>query len=209
MSGACPFGHFIEKTVLNPYLPFGPVRRDGSHYCPKCLTARDGRWMLSWRLPWSFACTAHGTVLLDDCPACGRPPRPQPRLGRPRPRRHLPGPGGRGHQVRSQPGNRPRRAGGQRAARRAAVGKRAADVRRQRPRGSRHGTRRHPGRRGLAAAPRPRRGHHRTRRRGRAVPGCPARLAAGPAAGSGLGLPGLVPSGRSGSAACRGVVPRW
>jgi hypothetical protein len=51
------------------------VRRDGSRYCPQCLAARDGRWMLSWRLPWTFACAAHGTVLLDDCPACGRPPR--------------------------------------------------------------------------------------------------------------------------------------
>ena len=51
------------------------MRRDGSRYCPQCLAARNGRWMLSWRLPWSFACTVHGTVLLDDCPACGRAPR--------------------------------------------------------------------------------------------------------------------------------------
>lgn len=66
----------LDTAVLDPYLPLGPVRRDGSRrYCPQCLAASDGRWMLSWRLPWTFACTVHGTVLLDDCPACGRPPR--------------------------------------------------------------------------------------------------------------------------------------
>jgi TniQ/Bacterial regulatory helix-turn-helix protein, lysR family len=65
----------LDKAVLDPYLRLGPVRRDGSRYCPQCLAARDGRWTLSWRLPWSFACTVHGTVLLDNCPACGRAPR--------------------------------------------------------------------------------------------------------------------------------------
>jgi hypothetical protein len=65
----------LDKAVLDPYLRLGPVRRDGSRYCPQCLAAAGGRWMLSWRLPWSFACTVHGTVLLDDCPACGRAPR--------------------------------------------------------------------------------------------------------------------------------------
>jgi hypothetical protein len=65
----------LDKAVLDPCLPLGPVRRDGSRYCPQCLAGQDGRWMLSWRLPWSFACTTHGVLLHDDCPACGRPPR--------------------------------------------------------------------------------------------------------------------------------------
>jgi hypothetical protein len=65
----------LDKAVLDPYLRLGPVRRDGSRYCPQCLAARNGRWMLTWRLPWSFACTTHGAVLADDCPACGQAPR--------------------------------------------------------------------------------------------------------------------------------------
>lgn len=65
----------LDKAVLDPYLPLSPVRRDGSRYCPQCLAGPDGRWMLSWRLPWSFACTIHGILLRDDCPACGPPPR--------------------------------------------------------------------------------------------------------------------------------------
>ncbi|MGH3167080.1 MAG: TniQ family protein, partial [Trebonia sp.] len=68
-------GGRLDSAVFDPYLPLGPVRRDGSRYCPQCLAASGGRWMLSWRLPWTFACTVHGTVLADDCPACGRPPR--------------------------------------------------------------------------------------------------------------------------------------
>ncbi|SDM26310.1 regulatory helix-turn-helix protein, lysR family [Lentzea albidocapillata subsp. violacea] len=44
----------------------------GSRFCPKCLSDNGNRWMLSWRLAWSFACTRHHTLLLDACPACGR-----------------------------------------------------------------------------------------------------------------------------------------
>jgi hypothetical protein len=44
----------------------------GSRFCPRCLAANDGRWMLSWRLPWTFACTGHQGLLADICPACGR-----------------------------------------------------------------------------------------------------------------------------------------
>lgn len=42
--------------------------------CPGCLDESAGRWQISWRLPWSFACTRHGTLLLDRCPECGQPP---------------------------------------------------------------------------------------------------------------------------------------
>ncbi len=65
----------LDAAVLDCYLPLGAVRRDGSWYCPDCLASRDGRWLLAWRLPWTFACTTHRLLLCDTCPACGRVPR--------------------------------------------------------------------------------------------------------------------------------------
>jgi len=44
----------------------------GSRYCPRCLTASGGRWMLAWRIPWTFACTRCQVLLADTCPDCGR-----------------------------------------------------------------------------------------------------------------------------------------
>lgn len=47
---------------------------NGSHFCPRCLAEGSGAWLLAWKLPWSFACTAHRMLLLDRCPRChGRP----------------------------------------------------------------------------------------------------------------------------------------
>ena len=40
-----------------------------------CLAERDGRWLLSWRLGWVFACTTHDVLLCDTCPSCGQAPR--------------------------------------------------------------------------------------------------------------------------------------
>ena len=65
----------LDGAVLDRYLPLGATRRHGSRYCPSCLAERDGRWLLSWRLGWIFACTAHGVLLCDTCPACGQAPR--------------------------------------------------------------------------------------------------------------------------------------
>jgi DNA-binding transcriptional ArsR family regulator len=65
----------LDVAVLDRYLPLGPVRRRGSWYCPRCLAQRDGRWLLAWRLGWTFACPAHGVLLCDTCPACGQAPR--------------------------------------------------------------------------------------------------------------------------------------
>ncbi|MEU9521768.1 TniQ family protein [Streptomyces sp. NPDC048224] len=62
--------------------------RAGSRYCPVCLDESDGRWQLSWRLGWSFACTRHQVLLADRCPACHRIPRV-----RAHPRRETPRPG--------------------------------------------------------------------------------------------------------------------
>ena len=65
----------LDDAVLDGYLPAGPVRRRGSRYCPSCLAELGGRWLLSWRLGWIFACPAHGVLLCDTCPACGQAPR--------------------------------------------------------------------------------------------------------------------------------------
>jgi DNA-binding transcriptional ArsR family regulator len=65
----------LDDAVLDRYLPLGPVQRRGSRYCPSCLAERDGRWLLAWRLGWTFACPAHGLLLCDTCPACEQPPR--------------------------------------------------------------------------------------------------------------------------------------
>lgn len=45
-----------------------------SHYCPQCLEETGGAWQLAWRLPWVFACLAHGRFLREMCPGCQRRP---------------------------------------------------------------------------------------------------------------------------------------
>ncbi|MBV6701815.1 hypothetical protein KV557_32730 [Kitasatospora aureofaciens] len=47
-------------------------RANGSRFCPSCLTDSCGRWQLSWRLGWSFACTVHNCLLADVCWQCQR-----------------------------------------------------------------------------------------------------------------------------------------
>jgi DNA-binding transcriptional ArsR family regulator len=65
----------LDDAVLDRYLPAGAARRRGSRYCPSCLAEQDGRWLLAWRLSWTFACTTHGVLLCDTCPSCGQAPR--------------------------------------------------------------------------------------------------------------------------------------
>ena len=55
----------------------------GSRYCPRCLAANGGRWMLAWRIPWAFACTGCQVLLADTCPDCGRRHQ-RTRTGQPR-----------------------------------------------------------------------------------------------------------------------------
>lgn len=55
----------------------------GSRYCPRCLAANGGRWMLAWRIPWAFACTRCQVLLADTCPDCGHRHR-RTRSGQPR-----------------------------------------------------------------------------------------------------------------------------
>ncbi|MFF6807950.1 TniQ family protein [Streptomyces sp. NPDC012616] len=63
--------------------------RAGSRFCPLCLADTGGRWPVTWRLSWSFACTRHHVLLADRCPACHRIPRlrSHPRRDTPRPGR--------------------------------------------------------------------------------------------------------------------------
>lgn len=53
-----------------PWGRMGPTPR--SRYCPQCLAHNGGRWQLRWRLSWSFACTEHNCLLVDECPRCRR-----------------------------------------------------------------------------------------------------------------------------------------
>ncbi|MFB7654190.1 MULTISPECIES: TniQ family protein [unclassified Streptomyces] len=77
-----PEGRAVTRHVL-----WGRGR--GSRFCPDCLHSSGGRWQLSWRLGFSFACTHHRRLLADRCPHCGRVPRQRPRSGRSVPRPEL------------------------------------------------------------------------------------------------------------------------
>ncbi|MGW2510709.1 TniQ family protein [Streptomyces scopuliridis] len=77
-----PEGRAVTRHVL-----WGRGR--GSRFCPDCLHSSGGRWQLSWRLGFSFACTQHRRLLADRCPHCGRVPRQRPRSGRSIPRPEL------------------------------------------------------------------------------------------------------------------------
>ena len=52
----------------------------GTHACPECLAESGGVWKLAWKLPWSFACARHRSLLVGACPKCGR----RLRAGKPR-----------------------------------------------------------------------------------------------------------------------------
>lgn len=54
------------------------LSRRRSRLCPACLGENGGRWMLRWRLRWSFACLRHNCLLADTCPACQSPQRAVP-----------------------------------------------------------------------------------------------------------------------------------
>ncbi|MEU8737181.1 TniQ family protein [Streptomyces halstedii] len=49
-------------------------RQAGSRFCPDCLAETKGRWKLSWRLGWMFACLDHSRLLADACSQCGQMP---------------------------------------------------------------------------------------------------------------------------------------
>lgn len=59
------------NTNVARMLPSGPWDwRANSRYCPQCLNDTGGRWKLSWRMNWTFACLTHNCLLADACPEC-------------------------------------------------------------------------------------------------------------------------------------------
>jgi hypothetical protein len=79
-------GTGLAAVTAEPGLPRTPRwwrQPVGSRYCPRCLASNGGRWMLAWRIPWTFACTSCQVLLADTCPDCGRR-HPRTRTGQPR-----------------------------------------------------------------------------------------------------------------------------
>jgi hypothetical protein len=68
-----------SQRCLTYGVPWGYAR--ASRFCPACLNDSDGRWSLTWRLGWSFACLKHFCLLAHHCPECGRPQRVRPHAG--------------------------------------------------------------------------------------------------------------------------------
>jgi DNA-binding MarR family transcriptional regulator len=65
-----------EKRQVSRHVLWGRPR--GSRFCPECLADSGGRWPLTWRLGWSFACLIHHRLLADRCPECGCVQRERP-----------------------------------------------------------------------------------------------------------------------------------
>lgn len=91
-----------DDTTLSRAFPWGPGR--GSRFCPACLDATGGRWQLSWRLGWTFACTTHNCLLADACPGCGAVQRVRTHIGE-----MVPQPGRCSHPAPDATGRTPRR----------------------------------------------------------------------------------------------------
>ncbi|NTW38297.1 MAG: TniQ family protein [Cellulomonadaceae bacterium] len=47
---------------------------DVDRFCPTCVE-EEGRWLVAWQLPWSFACARHSLLLVHTCATCGAPSR--------------------------------------------------------------------------------------------------------------------------------------
>lgn len=46
----------------------------GAPYCPACLADNEGAHLLAWRIPFTYACTTHGCLLVAECPTCRQAP---------------------------------------------------------------------------------------------------------------------------------------
>ncbi|HEX6343085.1 TniQ family protein [Umezawaea sp.] len=65
----------VDHTARRVVAQYVWARRRGTWFCPRCLADNGGRWLLRWRLGWSFACTRHRCLLADRCPSCGQVPQ--------------------------------------------------------------------------------------------------------------------------------------
>lgn len=93
-----------DTRTLSRAFPWGRGR--GSRFCPKCLQDSGGRWQLSWRLGWAFACTIHNCLLADACPQCGAVQRLRTHIGD-----TVPQPGRCSHPATNSTGRAPDRCG--------------------------------------------------------------------------------------------------
>lgn len=67
-------GRRVHGTIAEPWFFHKPSR-----YCPQCLSGDGspiqdkfgGAWKLGWRMPVTFACTQHRSILSHRCPSCG------------------------------------------------------------------------------------------------------------------------------------------
>ncbi|WP_225448523.1 TniQ family protein [Streptacidiphilus sp. P02-A3a] len=51
----------LDRRHVNRRVLWGRGR--GSRFCPDCLADSGGRWKLTWRLGWAFACPLHRRLL--------------------------------------------------------------------------------------------------------------------------------------------------
>ncbi|WP_406415214.1 TniQ family protein [Streptomyces sp. NBC_00873] len=108
---AMTLAHFDQRAVLvdrgrrnvDHFRSWKHGTGTGSRYCPECLKENGGRWQLSWRLGWVYACIPHRRLLADTCPRCGARPRTVAYPGT-----DIPSPGRCGHLSRHDPGTRRR-----------------------------------------------------------------------------------------------------
>ncbi|MET0992697.1 MAG: TniQ family protein, partial [Mycobacterium sp.] len=104
--------HFSERALrikgdtpmLSRTFPWGGAC--GSRFCPLCLKDTPGRWQLSWRLGWAFACIEHRCLLADACPECGAVQRRRSHVGG-----IIPKAGACAHHLTNAIGRRPARFG--------------------------------------------------------------------------------------------------
>jgi hypothetical protein len=73
-SAAVGFNPITARSAAT--YPWRHIR--ASRFCPQCLGSNGGRWKLSWRMVWFFACPEHACLLAHNCPECGAAQRVRP-----------------------------------------------------------------------------------------------------------------------------------
>lgn len=68
----------FDPISANPAASYPWRHIRASRFCPRCLADNGGRWKLSWRMVWFFACLEHCCLLAHECPKCGAAQRARP-----------------------------------------------------------------------------------------------------------------------------------